>query len=49
MFLLFVLYHLMLSGKFYGSEILHEIFLALNFSPAIFLGFVGSPRDFFGF
>ena len=24
-------------------------FLGLNFSLGIFLGFVGSPRDFFGF
>ena len=33
MFLLFVLYHLMLSGNFFGSEIGHGIFWGLNFGP----------------
>ena len=28
------------SGKFYGSEIQHEIFWALSFGPGIFLSFV---------
>jgi len=27
----------------------HRNFLVLNFSPGIFGGFVGSPRDLFGF
>ena len=33
MFLFFVLYHLMLSGNFFGSEIGHGIFWGLNFGP----------------
>ena len=33
MFLFFVLYHLMLSGNFCGSEIRHGIFWELNFGP----------------
>jgi len=45
----FVLYYLILSGNFEGPEIRHEIFWGLIFVPGIFLGFVGSPRDFFGF
>ena len=45
--LFFVLYHLMLSGNFQGSEIRHGIFWGLIFGPGIFLGFVGSPKDFF--
>ena len=45
MFLFFVLYHLMLSGNFYGSEIRHGISLVLIFVSGIFLGFVGSPGD----
>ena len=40
---------LMLSGNFYGSEIRHGISLVLIFVSGIFLGFVGSPGDFFGF
>ena len=36
-------------GNFYGSEIRHVICLVLNFGSWIFLGFVGSPRDIFGF
>ena len=48
MFVFFVLYHFMLSGNFYGLEIQLRIFLVLNFGSGIFLGFVGSPRDFFG-
>ena len=41
----------MLSEKSLGSESRHRIFLGLPviFGPGIFLGFVGSPRDFFGF
>ena len=45
MFLFFMLYHLMISGNFYGLEIRHGICLVLNFVAGIFLGFVGSPRD----
>ena len=37
------------SGNFLGSEIRHGIFWGLIFGPGIFLGFVGSPRDLFGF
>ena len=36
-------------GNFYGSEIRHGICLVLNFGSWIFWGFVGSPRDIFGF
>ena len=46
MFVFFMLYHLMLSGNFYSLEIQLGIFLVLNFGSRIFLGFVGSPRDF---
>ena len=49
MFLFFVLYHLMLSGNFYGSEMRHGISLVLIFVSGICLGFVGNPREFFGF
>ena len=37
--------------NFYGSEIRHGIFggVKINVSPGIFLSFVWSPRDFFGF
>ena len=45
MFLFFMLYHLMISGNFYGLQIRHGIFLVLNFVRGIFWGFVGSPRD----
>ena len=45
MFLFFMLYHLMISGNFYGLEIRHGIFLVLNFVGGIFLGFVESPGD----
>ena len=45
MFLFFMLYHLMISGNFYGLEIRHGSFLVLNFVGGIFLGFVGSLRD----
>ena len=38
----------MLSGNFYGSEIRHLIFRALNFVPGIFWCFIWSPRDFWG-
>ena len=44
----FVLHHLILSGN-YGSEIRHGIFWGSIFGPGIFMAFVGSPRDFFGF
>ena len=44
-----MLYHLILSGNFYGSEIRHGIFWGLDFGAGIFLGFVGSPRDLVGF
>ena len=47
--LFFMLYHLMLSRKFQGSEIHHGVFQGLIFGPGIFWGFVGSPRDLFGF
>ena len=40
MSLFFVLYHLMLSGNFCGSEIQHGIFWGLNFGLGIFLSFV---------
>ena len=35
----FALYHLLLSGNLYGSEIRHGIFVMLNFGPGIFWGF----------
>ena len=35
--------------NFYGTEIRHRIFWGSNFGPGSFLGFVWSPRDFFGF
>ena len=41
--------YLILSGNFLGSEIRHGIFWGLIFGPGMFLGFVGSPRDLFGF
>jgi len=44
-----MLYHLMLSGNFYGLEIWHGIFLGLNFGPGIFLGFVEALGIFWGF
>ena len=43
MFSFFVLYHLMLSVNFYDYEIRHGIFLVLNFSPGIILGFCWKP------
>ena len=43
-----MLYHLFLSGNFYGPKIRHGIFRALNFVPGIFGGFIWSPRDFWG-
>ena len=43
MFMFFVLYHLMLSGNLYGSEIRRGIFLVLKFGPGIFLGFDFTP------
>ena len=36
-------------GNSHGSEIWHGIFWGLNFGPVIFLGFVWSSLDFFGF
>ena len=36
-------------GNFRGSEILHGTFCGLIFGLGIFGGFVGTPRDFFGF
>ena len=35
LFLIFMLYHLMLFGNFYGSEIQHGIFMVLSFGPGI--------------
>ena len=40
---------LIFSEGFYSSKIQHEIFLGSMFGPGNFLGFVGSPRDFWGF
>ena len=48
MFLFFVLYHLMLSGNFYGSEIRNRIFRGLNVGPGSLLGFCLKPKGFFG-
>ena len=48
MFLFFVLYHLLLSGNFYGSGIRHGILWGLNFDPGIFGGYIWSPKDFLG-
>ena len=45
MFLFFVLYHLMLSGNFYGSEIRHGMFLGLNIGPGVSLGFDFCPHS----
>ena len=39
---------LVCSCSFKGSEIQHGIF-GVYFWPRVFLGFVGSPRDFLGF
>ena len=45
-FLFFVLYHFMLPGNFFcGSGIRHEIFMVINFGPAIFLGFYFCPHS----
>ena len=44
-----MLYHVILSGNFKAWKFGMEFFGALSFSPGIFLGFVGSPRDFLGF
>ena len=49
MSLFFMLFHLMLSEIFYGSEIQHGIFGGINFGPRIFLGFVWSKGNFSGF
>ena len=45
MLLFFVLYHIRLSGYFYGLEIRHGIFLVLKFGPRIFLGFDFFPHS----
>ena len=45
MFLIFVFYHLMLSGNFYGWQIRHEIFWELNFGPGIFCAFDFCPHS----
>ena len=45
----FMLYHVILSGNFKAWKFGMEFFEELIFSPGIFLGFVGSPTDFFGF
>ena len=37
-----------LSGTFKGNKIGTGFFGGLIFGPGIFLGFAGSPRDFFG-
>ena len=42
-----MLYHLMLSGNFYGSKIRRGIFGGLNFGPG-FLGFCLKPKEFLG-
>ena len=39
MFLFFVLYHLMLSGSYYGGKFSMGFFGGLNFGPGSFLGF----------
>ena len=38
-YLFLVLYHLMLSGNFYGSKTRHGIFWGLNYGPCIFFFF----------
>ena len=44
MFLFFAVYHLMPSGKFLGSEILHVGFLVQGiFGSGIFVGFCWEP------
>ena len=45
MFLFSLLYHLMLSGNFYGLKIWHGIFLGLNFGPGIVLDFDFCPHS----
>ena len=37
-----------LSGTFKGHKIGMGFFWGLIFGPGIFLGFAGSPKDFFG-
>ena len=41
MFLFFLLYHVVLSGNFYGSEIWHGIFGGLNLGPGVLLEALG--------
>ena len=38
-----------LSGTFKSHKIGMGFLGVLNFGPGTFLGFAGSPRDFFGF
>ena len=47
MFLFFMLYHLMLSGNFYGLKIGMGFFGGLNVRPG-FLGLCLKPQGFFG-
>ena len=47
MFLFFVLYHFMLSGNFFGSEIRHGILWGLNFGPGIFFGVLFEAQEIF--
>ena len=49
MFLFFMLYHLMLSRNFYGSEFRHGIFWGLNFGPGTFLVLFEAQGLYFGF
>ena len=49
MFLFFMLYHLMLSRNFYGSEFRHKIFWGLNFGPGTFLVLFEAQGLYFGF
>ena len=50
MFLIFVIYHLMLSGNFYGSEIRHGSFFGIKFwSRVIFWVLLKALRIFLGF
>ena len=44
----FVLYHYPILDFFKGHKIVRGFFGGLIFGPGIFLGFAGSPRDFFG-
>ena len=48
MFLFFVLYHLMLSGNFYGSEIRNWDFWGVKSGRGDIWGFCLKPKGFFG-